>query len=343
MSLRIGIVGAGIMGRAHCQAYLSAGASVRLVHDVDHDAASKLASICGAVAVPHVEDLMSADIDAVSICVPHDQHYRMGMLAAANRRHMLIEKPIAVDCGEAVALVEACRAMQLRVMVGFVNRFHYLQRRLKQQLDAGRFGEVRLITEHLAANGPDSGYPSWYNQRDRAGGGILLMGASHTVDRISWLIDSRVATVFAVAHQHRSFGDVEEVASATLTYESGAVLSLSACRSPVRTHKRLHQCFIYGSKAEAEISFDLDQQMSMCVRDSFGIEHFEAAEHDPFLEMIREFLEAIQQQRDPCPGAQEGLASLAVVRAMYESIETGATVSPFLTENAQTTSNDAKP
>ena len=96
MSLRIGIVGAGIMGQAHCRAYLRAGACVRVVHDIDHAAATESGQRLRRNCCAQVEDLMRSDIDAVSICVPHDQHYRIAMLAVANRLHMLIEKPIAV-------------------------------------------------------------------------------------------------------------------------------------------------------------------------------------------------------------------------------------------------------
>ena len=328
MSLRVGIVGAGLMGHAHCQSYLRAGARVRVVHDTDHVASQRLADTCGAEVASGIDKLLDADIEAVSICVPHSQHYRIGMLAAAHRLHMLIEKPIAVEYREAAALVDACRSMQLRIMVGFINRFYYLQRRLKRQIDAGRFGEIRLVVEHLAADGPSSGYPNWYNQLEHAGGGILLMGASHTVDRIAWLLNSRVQSVFAAAHENRSFGDVEENASATVRYDNGAILSLAACRSSVPTHKRGHHCLIYGTLAEAEMAFEPNGQNRLRIRDMSGTECVESNNDDPFFEMVSEFVDAIEHDRDPSPGGADGLASLAAIRAMYESIATGAAVTP---------------
>lgn len=332
MKLRVGILGAGRMGVAHARAYEEAGAQVVSVFDVDEEAAKSLASRHGSYLSGSQEELISSDIDALSICLPHDLHYEASILAARMGKHTLLEKPIDVSVKAGVEIVEAFRQADVGLMVGFVTRFYRSQIYLKELIQQGYFGDIRMVVENLAAGGYS--LPRWYSEKSKAGGGILMMGISHTVDRIGWLLEDTVKTVYAQTHPETHQGNVEDVASAVLSYSKGALLSVSACRSTLRDHERTQHCAIYGTEAEATVKFGENHVQTLKVLGRNGAEEQVVLDDDPFLHMIEEFVSSINEKRHPRSSGQDGLLSLSAVEAMYRSADIGEAVScPILLEN----------
>ena len=90
MTLRVGILGAGMMGIAHAQAYHTSAAEIIGVVDVDPRRAGDLVSRFGGVVFQSFEALLSAEPDAVSICLPHNLHREAARVAAAHGVHVLI-------------------------------------------------------------------------------------------------------------------------------------------------------------------------------------------------------------------------------------------------------------
>src|SRR5579885_286731 len=189
MNLRVGILGAGAMGAAHARAYRTAGAEIVGVADVDESAAARLANSCGARPVTAPEALFDLGLDAVSICVPHNLHSHCALMACARGVHVLIEKPLAISMAEALEMRNACRNSHIRFMMGFSQRFQAGFRDLKQAIQRDALGSIVFSADYLSA-GP--WVPDWYLQRTAAGGGILITGSIHAVDRLRWLIGSEV-------------------------------------------------------------------------------------------------------------------------------------------------------
>ncbi len=193
--LKIGIIGAGSMGVAHAKAYQTAGVQVTQVFDVNQSAAKALAEEYGAQVSASVESLISSDIDAVSICLPHHLHYEASLYAAQMGKPTLLEKPVDISLQKGTEIVEAFRDANTHLMIGFITRFYRSQIYLKKLIQSGYFGQVRMVVEHLAAGG--HGLPKWYSERRKAGGGIMMMGISHTIDRVAWLLEDVVESTYA--------------------------------------------------------------------------------------------------------------------------------------------------
>ena len=174
--LRVGILGAGLMGQAHAQAYREAGIHLTGIADINQATATNLATRFDCEVFTSAEDLLSAGIDAVSICLPHSLHKEAALLAASQGKHILMEKPLAITLEEAETIVAACRSAKVRLMVGFIQRFLATLQELRALIVAGTFGEIGLVVDYLAAGGPWPVLPPWYLQRAIAGGGILMIG-----------------------------------------------------------------------------------------------------------------------------------------------------------------------
>ncbi len=113
------------------------------------------------------------------------------------------------------------------------------------------------------------------------------------------------------------------MASATLTYANGTLLSVSACRSTLKEHPREHQCRIYGVDAEATIDFGLDHEQHITVLGKNGTEEQIIVDDDPFLHLIGEFVASIYDKRAPQPSGDDGLHSLSAIESIYRSARTG--------------------
>lgn len=326
MGIRVGIFGAGMMGVAHAQAYKASGTQIVGVTDVDASRAAELASRFGGQSYPSMEALMSAGVDAVSVCLPHHLHLPAAQLAARYHAHILMEKPLANTLIEARQIVDACGGADIKLMVGFIQRFLTGVRQLHSIVTAGTFGRIGLAVEYLAAGGAWPVVPAWYRQKAIAGGGIAMIGNIHTVDRLRWLLDSDVETAYAAVQQVGPEGDVEDISSAVLHYASGAQATVIGLRSPLATHRRRWTLDIYGENCEASLALQSNNEQSLDLTTSSGIQTVNIPAEDPFIPEIAEFLATIETNREPHPGGLEGLLSLATVLALYESARTSQPV-----------------
>jgi len=326
MTLKVGIMGAGMMGIAHAQAYHAAGVELVGVTDVDNKRAIDLANRFGGRAYPSLEELVAADLDAVSVCLPHDLHLRAASLAAERGVHVLMEKPLANTLDEACQIIDLCQEAKIKLMLGFIQRFLTQVQHLHAQVREGVFGRVGLAVEYLAAGGAWPIVPTWYKQRAKAGGGIMMIGNIHTVDRLRWLLGSEADTVYGSIQQINSEGDVEDIGSAIIRYASGAQATIIGVRSPLSTHRRRWTLELYGERAESSFMLEHTNAQTLELTTASGVQTFTVPAEDPFRAEINEFVEAIKQDRDPRPSGHDGLVSLATVLAIYESARTGLPV-----------------
>lgn len=330
MTIRVAIIGAGAMGIAHAEAYQVCRAEIVAVLDINAGLVAQFTQRFGGAGITDVTELYKLEFDAVSICLPHHLHHAAALLAAHHKKHILIEKPLAITLLEAREIVDACKAAGVILMVGFTHRFLSGLNELKRRIEAGTFGTISLVVDYLAAGGSWMQPPDWYFDKAKAGGGIVMIGNIHSIDRIAWLLDSTPQTIYAVQKQVSPIGSVEDVASATIVYESGIYATVIGYRSPLQQHVRRHTLEIYGTLAEATLSVSHDNKQQMTITTQTGIETIEITDDQPFVSEIEEFLNAIHEERPAKPDGDEGFMSLATIMAMYESSRQGC---PILLRN----------
>jgi predicted dehydrogenase len=252
--LRIGIVGYGVMGRAHCYGYRVAPMVGTLpvtpeviVMSGRNEAAVEAAA--SAYGVPeHVTDwhelVARDDIDIVDICTPPGTHAEIAMAAAAAGKAVLCEKPLAVSYSQARAAADAVRAAGVHNAVGFNYRRLPAIALMRRMIAEGAVGEVRLFRSvWLSDEFTDPATPfDWRFDRDMGGSTIADLG-SHLVDLAQWM----VGPVASVCAQSETFVreravpgggaravSVDDASSALLRFASGALGTLETARSAVR-------------------------------------------------------------------------------------------------------------
>ncbi|HYO25840.1 MAG TPA: Gfo/Idh/MocA family oxidoreductase [Lacipirellulaceae bacterium] len=219
--LRLAVVGVGHLGRIHAR--LAAGiGDIDLVAVVDarREACEAVARETGCRAVGDVRELIG-EIDAAVVATPTFTHHQVASELIRGGVHVLVEKPIAPTVREADELVQLARRRCVVLQVGHVERFNPALVSVERRLSAPKYIEARR----------QSGYT--FRSTDV---GVVLDLMIHDIDVTLSLVRSPVAAADAVGIS--VMGDHEDMVSARLRFENGAVANLTASRTsyaPART------------------------------------------------------------------------------------------------------------
>jgi len=201
----VGIVGTGWVSGEHIKAFeANPRTEVRGLVSRDLARASARAQELGlAHCRPHdrLEDLLNDPaIQIVSICTPHHLHAAQGIAAAKAGKHLMLEKPVALDLAGLRELQAAVRAARVRTVVSFVLRWNPLFETLKALIADGVVGQLFYAeVDYLHGIGP--WYPQYeWNIKKKIGGSSLLTGGCHAVDGLRWFVGRRPVEVFAYAN-----------------------------------------------------------------------------------------------------------------------------------------------
>lgn len=186
MSLRVGIVGCGLMGRKRAAAL---GGDVAVaVCDPDEDRAAELALSTGARPVPDVEAVLAEGVDAVIVSATHDALSDLACRALAGGVHVLVEKPAGRTVAEVDRIADAAAAAGRLVKVGFNHRFHPGIARAISEVRAGLHGEPMYMRARYGHGGRPGYDREWRADPAISGGGELLDQGMHLLDLSHWLM-----------------------------------------------------------------------------------------------------------------------------------------------------------
>ena len=181
MSLRIGIVGAGLIGEKRAGAIPPSDRIIG-VHDVDPARAGALASGVGAKACPSLDALLAMAPDVVVVSTTHDALAPTTVRALGAGAHVLVEKPAGLSGADVDVIADAAAHARRLVKVGFNHRFHPGIRKLIAGVRSGVFGPVMFMRARYG-HGGRLGYESeWRADPGRSGGGELIDQGMHLVD-----------------------------------------------------------------------------------------------------------------------------------------------------------------
>lgn len=259
--LRVGVVGTGFGARAQIPAFRAAGYAVNAVCSSRLERAREVAQQQG---IPFFTNDLAAlvrrpDVDLVSIATPPYLHHDHVLAALAARKHVLCEKPFALDAAQARAMLAAAR--DVGVVHAIDHEFRYVPGRttLKELIAEGAFGKVRAI--QVLDYGPSMADPEqprqeWWLRRDR-GGGILGAVGSHWIDSLRWWCGDVVAVsaqLVSLVPKRRTTGGgrvhvtADDTAHVLLRFASGALGSIQLSSVARHASKRV---MVFGSEASA--------------------------------------------------------------------------------------------
>ncbi|WP_091735280.1 Gfo/Idh/MocA family protein [Phenylobacterium immobile] len=240
-ALRVGLIGVGFGAKVHAPAFQSEGCEITAVVARRHERAEAAKAQLGAKhAFTDFHAMLQLDeIDAVAIASPPADHREMVLAALAAGKHVLCEKPFALNVAEAEEMRAAAARSGLTAMVAHEFRFTAGRMRVKELLDEGYIGAPRFVRASLLMNRPAPAEPlEFLAQRDdaEAGAGLLFALGSHYIDGLlHWLgpVASVSGDLRTFAGDRVSEGGLVQASAdnfllVTLRFESGAIAQLTA-------------------------------------------------------------------------------------------------------------------
>jgi phthalate 4,5-cis-dihydrodiol dehydrogenase len=226
--LRLGVAG---LGRAFITMLptLAGHQRTRVVAAADPrpEARVQFAQDFGGAAYATVHELCADPaVDAVYVATPHQFHAEHVVAAAGHRKHILVEKPMALTLVECATMIDAARAAGVQLIVGHSHGFDAPYRRARELIASGAYGQVHMIT---ALNFTDFLYrPRRPEELDTArGGGVVFSQGAHQIDVVRLLAGGHVRTVRASTGAWDPARPTEGAYSALLTFADGPFASLT--------------------------------------------------------------------------------------------------------------------
>jgi predicted dehydrogenase len=336
MTIRVGIIGSGIISNLHADGYRSIADRAEVVicsDDWNVEAAQRLAATFpAATAVDNWQAVIERDdVDAVSVCMPHDDHLPIGLAAAKAGKHMLIEKPFALDLEQARQIVEAADQAGKVLMVGQNQRFMEPHRRVKELLEQEAIG--KLVAVRFDCNQFVSKmYPptSWMFSRERTGGGMVISTAVHKLDLLRWFFGEIRQVSSFQATTSLNYGEPnpnEDVATILLEFENGMLgegfYLFAAHKTPIPTTTG-ELTIIYGEEGIIHNVLGWHIYSTRIPQYSGGETKLDIPNEPYVVSVVREiqhFVTCIQDGREPLTSGRDNLHTMATIDAIYRAAE----------------------
>ena len=322
----VAVIGLGNALQPHARSLVDLAQRVRVVWAAASSAA-RLADVADRYGFPTTTDVARAiadpAVDAVLVLTPANAHLPIAEAAFAAGRHVLCEKPLEVSIGRGEQLVAAGRRADRRLGICLQNRFRLGSMRLHEVLAEGTLGPIQAATMMVPWWRPQTYYDEpGRGVRTRDGGGVLITQAIHALDLFRWLvgIDSIAAAQVHTTALHRM--ETEDYASALVRLGNGAPGTIVATvaaypGSPESIH-------IIGANGTARLEggslrislLDGHEEVLADASGSGGGANVMAFSHTAHKAVLTDFLDAVEQGRDPAIPGEEALATQRVIEAI---------------------------
>lgn len=289
----------------------------------------------GVPVVATVKQLLELPLDAVYIATPTFQHCAQALAAAAAGKHVLCEKPLGLDTGEAERMVTACRAAGVKLGLGYMMRFHAAHQQIRQWLDSGRIGIPVTVRAQLACwHPPAAGH--WRQVRTLGGGGALADLALHCFDLLEFLVGPvvEVSALTGALVQRYEDPEVEDSSVVALRFASGA-LGVVEAHFSVPDAGMENVLEITGTQGGIRAAHTIGQGSGGELRTCFGRKAGQASawkswplERGPniYRAEIEAFSRCIQRGAEPLVSGEAGVRGMRLLAACYESARTGKVI-----------------
>jgi predicted dehydrogenase len=330
--IRIGVIGAGIMGEQYIRIYQDHPyATVVAVAARRLERAQEVASRYGvAAATDDWKSITESDgVDAVCIALPDDEHFAATRSALKHGKHVLIEKPMTTNLSEADEIVRLAEETKLKVQVAFNHRWLAPYHQGKVSIAAGEIGEP--ITAYARKNDTifvPTEYINWAHQTTPA-----WFLSCHDIDLVNWFFQSEPveARAWGVKRVLVARGiDTYDMIQAQVRYANGAMATFESGWVYPNTFPTMVDSFIGVVGEHGHLHFDRKREsleMSTPARFTFPKTFLSndifGTLRGAFPSCLDDFVNAIRKDVDTAVGVKDGRRVTAVLTAIHQSLETG--------------------
>lgn len=327
--MKFAIIGCGFIAKKHAMA-------------INQIPEAKLIAVCDKVdsaMEPYIEEygvkaftdmnilLKECEIDAVCICTPSGFHASIAEQAAAAKKHIVLEKPIAMTIEETDRIIKAAKKNKVKLTVVHPNRFRPAVMELRKIIDSGILGKISHVSAKVNWNRNQEYYDQapWRGTKQHDGG-VLMNQAIHNLDLLLWFMGPPVQVFSMEATRFRRI-EAEDVSTGLIRFESGALGTVEAATT-VYPRNFEESITIFGKTGTVKIgganaiSFEHLDIEGLSETETEAI--MEKVKSDPWgipghQRIISDLIEAVKENREPLVTGEDGKRSLELVLAFYES------------------------
>jgi len=335
--IKVAVIGCGSIAKYRHIPEYAANPNVELVAFCDPvlERAEKFAAEHGGKAYADYQTLLKEEkVDAVSVCTPNALHAEVSIAAANAGAHVLVEKPMASTEEEGLAMIEAAKKNNVYLMVGHNQRLMPPHVKAKEILDTGRLGKVLTFRTSFGHPGPEGwsvdGRGSWFFRKEEAIMGAMGDLGVHKSDLIRYLLGEEVSEVAAfIGTLHKEGTQVDDNATCVLRMRSGTIGTLVASWTYYRGED--NSTVLWCENGVMKIGTHPEDQVIVELRDG-SVERYQVGAiatntRQTSSGVIDAFVGSIVTNTPPSISGEEGLRSLKVILAAFESQASGKTIS----------------
>jgi len=359
--LKFGIIGCGgIANQKHLPALAKLADQVELVAFCDtiieraEAAAAEYGVADALVTEDYKEVVKQADIDVIHVLTPNISHSFITVDALESGKHVMCEKPMAINYEEAKKMLEAVERTGKKLTIGYQNRFRADSLATYDACSKGELGEIYFAKAHAVRR---KGVPTWgvFPDKEKQGGGPLIDIGTHALDLTLWymnnykpkmvlgstyqkLKDNPMANMFG-PWEPESF-ETEDSAFGLIKMENGATIFLEAAWALNMINPKEAQVTLCGTEGGAEMfgKAFLDQGYVVFNKaahnqleqtqpsDAGGVFGFEGSSLEQKDAEAKQWVEAILNDTEPLVKPEQAIVVTQILEAIYKSAETGKVV-----------------
>jgi len=333
---RVGLVGCGRISKNHFEAIARVpGLKLVAVADIDVARAEAAGAERGVPAFRSLGEMLTgSELDVVAICTPSGLHSAHGAAAARAKKHVIVEKPMAISLVQADDLVKACDDNGVYLFVVKQNRLNPPIQLVRRAVDKGRFGRIYMANVTVRWTRPQEYYDAepWRGTWEFDGGAFMNQ-ASHYVDLLQWLVGPVESVMAKTATQARRI-EAEDSGVGIVKFRSGAlgVIEVSVLTYPKNLEGSITILGEKGSvtvggtavnKIEHWVFADYDDDDKMVEASNTSPPNVYGFGHEGY---YRNVLAVLRGQAKPDTDGRAGRKSLELILGIYESAKTGREV-----------------
>ena len=344
--IKVGVIGVGSISEVHIQGYIkNPDVELYAFCDINEKRLNEMAEKFDVKnKFTNLDDMLKLEeIDAVSVCTWNSAHAPCAIAALNAGKHVLCEKPMAISAKEAVEMKEAADKNGKLLMIGFVRRFGNDCQLLQEFINDDFFGDFYYAkAAYLRRKGNPGG---WFGDKSRSGGGPLIDLGVHVIDLVRFLMGKpRPVSVYGATFQKlydrkdtkdkqgyyassktdNDICDVEDLATALIRFDNGAVLSVEASFS-LNLKEDSGKIELFGDKGGAKLDPELELYTNVNgYMADINLKTSAALSFDGLFENeINHFVSCVKDGEKCISPAEDGIEMMKILDAIYESARTG--------------------
>ena len=350
--LKVGIIGCGGIANGKHMPNLAKIPEVELVAFCDiiveraQNAAQKYGIEGAKVYTDYRELLADKSIDVVHVLTPNKWHSEITIAALEADKHVMCEKPMAINAAEAMKMYKAWQKSNKKLSFGYQYRCLPIPSYSKQLVEAGELGEIYFAKAHAVRR---RGVPTWgvFLDAEAQGGGPLIDIGTHALDMTLWLMDNYephmvVGTTFSKLRELRGAGNpwgdwdidkftVEDSAFGFIKMKNGATIILESSWALNTIEPREAQATLCGTKAGLDMKDKLTLNYSRNGRQCIetpdlnvgGVAFYAGTSaREPAFVEARRWIDAVLNDTEPFVTPKQALVVSQILDAIYESART---------------------